>query len=111
MPNYRELYQKIGSNQTFKPNDQVCMVAGACFRHNSKDLCNAETCPTYNDCAIKATFPICSPENCACGPLNLELIDEACRKRKMTAIKTRVVKRSRYLLYPNGLHTLVPKLV
>ena len=54
---------------------------GACFRTNSRDLCNAALCPRAPE-----THPAfqCS----RCGPLNLELTDHLCRSRKMTAIKT-----------------------
>ena len=85
MPNWRVLFQKMAPKEMIS-NDRQCLHTGACFRQNSKDLCYSGMCPRG---ITTVRPPIRKELQCIqCGPLNLDLIDNLCRLRKVTAIKT-----------------------
>ena len=84
MPNWRVIFQKM-AKRPMQENDNTCVHTGACFRHKSKDLCSPKMCAE----GISFVQPPGERPACLkCGPLNLELIDNLCRLKKMTAIKT-----------------------
>ena len=81
MPNWRDHFMNTIPERPLLANDNICLHSGACFRTNSKALCNRYLCPPAP--ADRAPFPCGN-----CGPLNLNVADHICRKRKLTAMKT-----------------------
>ena len=81
MPNWRVLFQKMAT-RPMQNNDNTCLQTGACFRHKSRDLCSTNMCPWGVSKSLSQTACL------KCGPLNLERMDNSCRLKKVTAIKT-----------------------
>nr|XP_039267753.1 carbohydrate sulfotransferase 1-like [Styela clava] len=81
-PDLKTLYNEIGVDiKNLKvltdPNVHAkCIENNFCFRYNHKDLCSKDICP-------KGNVASCSQ----CGPVDLGLVNNKCRSRKISAIK------------------------